>query len=315
MINLLVKVKRLIGYVWPGLVMAALISAAALPVSANTRVLYLDPEKRTVQAGQEFTVEIRAFAGSQTVNAVAAVLEFESEQLKVVRIDDTNSAFSISATKTFDERTVKLERGSIGALQGDLLVANVVFQKKTAEPAVIGFGTASYVLRSDNNEPLSGQNVGGRYETQASSQTPPVAPTSPKPRPASPAPSSGGSSSGQSGSPNNSGGDDVPSGAHDPSHMNSGGTASEEPVKSQSETGSGINVAKVAGTIFLAWAGVLLVFSFAWYARRVYLNLRRFRAMKNIPSLDDDPVVIAPTSPKPPEDPNSPTQQPPAAQT
>lgn len=143
------------------------------PASASG-TLYFSPGSGTKYNGQNFTVSVRA-KGMDNVDAVKAVFTYPTDKLTFVSISSGGSAWGIKAQETASGGTIEIDRGNIGNLSGDKLVASVTFKPKTNS------GTVSLNFTGDCALTLAGANViSGKTNasfTLADAPPPPVADT------------------------------------------------------------------------------------------------------------------------------------------
>jgi hypothetical protein len=164
------------------------------PSSAQTATsMYLAPASANVTVGNNFSVAVRINAG-ESINAVAADLSYDSSKLQFVSIDATGSAFSTEAPSTGGSGSVSINRGQIGGVTGDKLVATVNFKAlaASAATAVTFAGSSQSVRNADNTDALSAA-TGGSYALVVPVAVPspvpsPTPATGTTPKPATPAP-------------------------------------------------------------------------------------------------------------------------------
>lgn len=169
--------------------LAVMVGGLAAPVFGSTPAyaaansFYLSPASANVTVNATFKVGVRINAG-ESINAVEANLAYNQSQLQYVGIDGAGSAFGIDASSSGGGGSVKINRGQIGGVTGDKLIATVTFKAlATNVTSGVSFAGSSQALRnSDSSNVLSGTS-GGSYSLKA------VATASPKPPAASPAPS------------------------------------------------------------------------------------------------------------------------------
>ncbi|MCH8821753.1 hypothetical protein IID23_04515, partial [Patescibacteria group bacterium] len=138
--------------------------------------LYLSPENKIVNHGEEFTIEIRENSLNISVNVVQANLKYDATRIEYIRADFTGSAFSIEAENTAGNGKVKIARGSFTQLTGDQLVGKIVFKVRQGsyDIARIIFGEGSAITESANNSNILGSTGDGNYDIVYSAKLPTV---------------------------------------------------------------------------------------------------------------------------------------------
>ncbi len=133
--------------------------------------LYFSPGSGIKYNGQNFTVSLRA-SGMDNVDAVKAVFTFPTDKLTFVSINSGSSAWGIKAQETVSGGTIEIDRGNIGNLSGDKLVAYVTFRPRTNS------GTATLAFTGDCALTLAGANVlsGKTNATYSLADAPPPPP-------------------------------------------------------------------------------------------------------------------------------------------
>ena len=191
---MLQKTKKRLFVLIAGLVATAgtvtWLASAATPVR-----LYVSPAEQTAVANDSFSVAVRLYTPSTSVDYVRAYISYPADKLQVSSISAAGSAFSYQHEQSFDNTAgqIRLGRYSHGsAVNGDLLVATVTFQAKSSGDAVAAFQAASSVrLLSDAQQERLTETMPGQYKITgpaASSSSPaasvPNPSLSPNPNPA-----------------------------------------------------------------------------------------------------------------------------------
>jgi hypothetical protein len=131
--------------------------------------LYLSPNNSTFAAGENVTMEVRLNTDGKNINAVQADLSYPQDMLEFVSVDAASSAFPIEAQLTGGNGSVKIARGNIAGVTGDVLVAKVTFKtitssakgKKAGTAAKVVFSSTSTAVESeDNTDALEGTEEG-----------------------------------------------------------------------------------------------------------------------------------------------------------
>ena len=112
----------------------------------------LVPSSQMVANNATVTVDIYEDSLAQNVNAVQSDLTYTTDKLEYVSIDDTGSAFGVSAQKMGANGKVVIARGTITPVKGKQLVAKVTFKAIAASgDAAVSVANSSQILRSDTN--------------------------------------------------------------------------------------------------------------------------------------------------------------------
>lgn len=124
--------------------------------------LYLSPGARTVSQGSSFYVSVRANTGGAPVNAVQANLSYDASKLDFLGIGAGGSVFGIQAEGSGGGGSVRIGRGTIGSVSGDVLVATVTFRARVSSgSATVSFAGGSEMDNSGN--PIEAGTSGGTY--------------------------------------------------------------------------------------------------------------------------------------------------------
>ncbi len=152
------------------LVVLAVSSLAPTHALAGTASLYLSPGSKTLTTGATLSVAIR-LSTDDNVNAVKAVLSYPADKLDFLSVSDSGSAFNIAAKTTGGGGSVQVDRGIIGTVTGDVLVATVNFRVSagSGSGSVLFSGGSAAVRASDNANILAGTSGGTYYFTTPSS--------------------------------------------------------------------------------------------------------------------------------------------------
>lgn len=144
-----------------------------LPTLVFASTLYLSPGKTTIPIGGTVAVAIRLNAGGDAVNAVSAVLSYPADKLDVVYVSPS-SAFAIGAENTYGGGVIKVSRGSLSGVSGNVGVATIGFRGKSAGSATVSFiGGSSAPRASDSSDSLSlGGSAGGTFTVGGTAPAP-----------------------------------------------------------------------------------------------------------------------------------------------
>lgn len=137
---------------------------------------YLSPSSTKIGVGETTGVQVRLNTNKEVVNAVSAYVSYPSDKLEVAYVSYSGSAFAIAAENTFGGGLVKISRGNVSGVLGDLRVATIGFRAKTTGSANIGFTSGSAIVReSDSTNILNGSSgsiLNVTKESQASAASP-----------------------------------------------------------------------------------------------------------------------------------------------
>ncbi len=157
--------------------------------AGNDRI-YLTQPPSAVFVGQDTTVELRETSNAEQINAVQANITYPVANLQFVGIDDTGSAFGVSAQKSGNNGLIVVARGNTTPLTGDKLVAKLTFKPITAGSVTIAVegGTSALVSHATNQNIIDsvGSLTGQIYASQTSPSGPPPTPLNPSPGPSGP---------------------------------------------------------------------------------------------------------------------------------
>lgn len=144
--------------------------------------LSLSPTKRTVAVGETVSAQVRLNTGSEAVNAVSAFLSYPADKLEVAWISYPSSAFSISAEGSFGGGIIKISRGNINPVSGNLRVATIGFKGKVAGSATVAFiGGSAAPRASDSSDSLNlGASSGTVFQVGGTAPKPATKPKQPQ---------------------------------------------------------------------------------------------------------------------------------------
>ena len=120
------------------LVSSTLAARASVVDAAGS--IYLSPGGASIAQGSAFNVSVRVNTGGATVDTVQANLSYPADKLDFLGIGYSGSAFGIQAEGSGGGGSIKIGRGNLSAVSGDLLVGTITFQAKTSS----GTGTISF---------------------------------------------------------------------------------------------------------------------------------------------------------------------------
>lgn len=134
------------------------------PKLASASTLYLSPGSGSIAVGGTKSVQVRLSAGGDSVNGVSAFLSYPQDKVDVAWVTG-GSAFAIEAEKSFGGGIIKISRGNISGVSGDVNVATIGLRGKAAGQATVAFIGGSQAPRaSDSSDSLNlGGSRGGVY--------------------------------------------------------------------------------------------------------------------------------------------------------
>lgn len=133
-------------------------------VSASN--LYLSPASGTVGLGGTISVRINLNTGGEGVNGVTAVLAYPADQLEVAGISYSNT-FGIAAEGSSGGGAIRISRGNINPVSGNVNLATISFKGKAPGSATVSFVGGSAVPRaSDSSDSYTGGS-GGTYNVSS----------------------------------------------------------------------------------------------------------------------------------------------------
>jgi len=135
--------------------------------AVGTARIYVSPPSQSVVQNTTFSVQVREDSGVEPVNAVQAVLTFDTARLEASSIDSSSSAFQITAQETIGTGTITIARGVSGGnppLTGDKLVAIINFKAKiNPGGTTVNFASGTVLIRSTDNTDILGTMTPGTY--------------------------------------------------------------------------------------------------------------------------------------------------------
>jgi hypothetical protein len=145
----------------------------AFPAEAST--LYLSPGSKNIPQGTTVSVSVGISTGGESVNGVSAYLSYPTDKLEVASIY-YGSRFDLAAEGTYGGGSIRISRGSIAGVVGNVTIATISFRGKSLGQGTVAFVGGSAAPRtSDSSDSLNlGGSAGGVYTVVV---PPPVAPT------------------------------------------------------------------------------------------------------------------------------------------
>jgi hypothetical protein len=135
-------------------------------VSAST--LYLSPGSANIPQGSTVSVSVGLNTKGESINGVTAYLNYPSDKLEVAWISYGGS-FSIAAEGAYGGGAIRISRGNISGVVGNVNIATIGFKGKTQGPATVYFAGGSGAARtSDSSDSLNlGGSPGGTFTVVA----------------------------------------------------------------------------------------------------------------------------------------------------
>jgi len=137
------------------------------PSFAST--LYLSPGSANISQGETVSVNVGINTSGESVNGVSAYLSYPEALLEVAWIS-YGSRFDLAAEGTYGGGSIRISRGSISGVVGNVNLATIGFRGKAQGQATVAFVGGSGVPRtSDSSDALNlGGSTGGLYTVVAS---------------------------------------------------------------------------------------------------------------------------------------------------
>lgn len=144
-----------------------------LPNAVSASTLYLSPRGSSIYSGNVTSVQIRLSAGTDAVNGVSAYLSYPADKLDVAWVSP-GSAFAIEAEKSYGGGIIKISRGNINPVSGDVNVGTIGFKGKGTGAAAVSFiGGSAAPRASDSSDSLNlGASRGGVFNVVAGGAPP-----------------------------------------------------------------------------------------------------------------------------------------------
>lgn len=144
------------------------------PKDALASTLHLSPNSVSIGVGSTRSVQVRLNTGGEAVNAVSAVITYPSDKLDVASITYGGTAFGIAAEGSGGGGAIRISRGSLNAVSGNVNVATINFRGKAKGTAIASFASGSAAPRaSDSSDSLSlGGSTGATFNIGAPATQP-----------------------------------------------------------------------------------------------------------------------------------------------
>ncbi|MCL4366614.1 hypothetical protein M1563_00355 [Patescibacteria group bacterium] len=142
--------------------------------TASASTLYLSPGSANVGVGGVISVQVRLNTAGEAVNAVSAVLTYPQDKVDVAWISYGSSAFSIAAEGSYGGGAIRISRGNINGVTGNVNVATIGFKGKALGKATVAFvgGSAAPRATDSTDSLVLGSSAGGVYTVVQSLPTP-----------------------------------------------------------------------------------------------------------------------------------------------
>ena len=156
-----------------------------LPTEIFASNLYLSPGSGSIGVGNNLAVSVRLNTGGDQVNGVSANLSYPTDKLDVTYVTG-GSSFAIEAEKSFGGGTIRISRGSINPVSGNVTVATIGFKGKAIGSATVAFiGGSAAPRASDSSDSLNlGGSTGGVYNIVKAAAKVPASQSTSTPAPA-----------------------------------------------------------------------------------------------------------------------------------
>jgi hypothetical protein len=159
--------------------------------AADLAVFYLTPSSGTVAIGDTISIDLREDSGLINVNVAQAHMTYNTSVLQFVSVVSSNE-FGVQTSGTGGGNgLVKVENGAIPAVNGDNLVATIVFKAIGGGTSGLNFDMSTSAIKGNDNlqGPYAQQNIltsatNGTYTVPSPPPSPTPSP-SPNPNPAS----------------------------------------------------------------------------------------------------------------------------------
>lgn len=144
-----------------------------IPSLVFASTLYLAPAKTTIPIGGTVVVSVRLNTEGDSVNAISAFLSYPADKLDVTYVNP-GSVFAIGAENSYGGGVIKISRGSLSGVSGNVNVATIGFKGKSAGTATVSFiGGSSAPRASDSSDSLNlGGSSGGTFTIGGVAATP-----------------------------------------------------------------------------------------------------------------------------------------------
>ncbi len=154
-----------------------------VPKSAFASTLHLAPGGGNIAIGQTLAVQVMLNTAGTPVNGVTALLAYPADKLDVAYVSP-GSAFGIDAEKVVGGGNIRISRGNISGVSGDVVVATIGFRGKVLGSANVSFisGSGAPSAASSNDTLNLGASPGGSFNIVAASaqDSPPAQVAGPK---------------------------------------------------------------------------------------------------------------------------------------
>lgn len=148
--------------------------------------LVVSPASGSFSAGQTFTATVRAVPGGDSVNAVEATMNFDSDNLSVVSVSKSGSVFSLWTTEpTFSNAagTITFGGGSPTPFTTTSNLLTVTFRTTGEGGGSVGFTKASVLAADGRGTDVYNNGTGGTYTVAAGTVPTPTPTPEPAPTP------------------------------------------------------------------------------------------------------------------------------------
>ncbi len=133
--------------------------------SSNSKSsITLLPSNQKLDAGQSITISVWEDSGSVAVNAVEADIQYPTDMLQFISVDNAGSAFDVQAQSSEKNGTITIAKGHIGQVTGKNLIAKINLKaKQSSGDARLKFIKGTQLLSLDNHSNILGNTPDGVY--------------------------------------------------------------------------------------------------------------------------------------------------------
>lgn len=128
-----------------------LIAFLSLAQASFASTLTLSPATVNISQGSIVPVQVKLNTNGESINGVSAYLSYSQDKLEVASITYGNSSFDIAAESSFGAGTIKISRGSINGVSGNVTVATINFKGKSQGIGTVSFINGSGAPRTSNS--------------------------------------------------------------------------------------------------------------------------------------------------------------------
>lgn len=145
-----------VRYMFPILMGFGVVMAANTIVSENSSYIRLESDKRTIEAGDSFSLDVYAFA-HVPVNAVDITLRFNKDDVEIISVDRGQSVLTIWTEDPIIERDRVILRGGTfrNGFLGEHKVATIEMQANQTGPSEFSVADVLLLAGDGQGTPVS----------------------------------------------------------------------------------------------------------------------------------------------------------------